>query len=486
MPHLLGVPTYAQGVKLQLSDYIRVIRKYWVLLIAATLVGVGAGAVLSLVQKPVYSSSTQVFVSLQAGDTTAELAQGNTFTLSRVETYANLVDSQRVLDGVIESLSLDESYTSLDARISARTVPDTTIIEISSTSDDPAEAASLADAAAASLSETVAAIEARPDQASPVQLAVVERASVPTTPISPRTTVNIVIGALVGLALAVGFALLREVLDTRIRNERDVRAVTDAPMLGAIAFDPKAKQRPLIVHVDPLSPRSESFRTLRTNLQFIEVDEDSRSLVVTSATPGEGKSTTTANLAIAMADAGQTVILVDADLRKPKVADYMNLDGGVGLTDVLIGRADLVDAVQQWGTKALYVLPAGQIPPNPSELLGSKAMATLLKELQEEFDWVLFDAPPLLPVTDAAVLSKHVESVVLVASAGKATKHQLETAVQLLDTVDSAVGGVVLTMVPTRGADAYGYGHYGYGHYGYVERKQQEREAKRPALPKTR
>jgi polysaccharide biosynthesis transport protein len=472
---------------LELSDYIRIIRKYWVLLVAATLVGLGVGAIASLVQKPVYSSTTQVFVSLQSGDTTAELAQGNTFTLSRVATYANLVDSQRVLDGVIASLGLDETFGSLDSRISASSVPETTIIEISATSDDPAEAAALADATAASLAETVSAIEARPDQTSPVQLAVVERASVPSSPISPRTTVNIALGALIGLAIAVGFALLREVLDTRIRNERDVRAVTDAPLLGAIAFDPKAKQRPLIVHADPLSPRSESFRTLRTNLQFIEVDDASRSLVVTSATPGEGKSTTTANLAIALADSGQTVILVDADLRKPKVAEYMNVDGGVGLTDVLIGRADLVDAVQQWGTKSLYVLPAGQIPPNPSELLGSKAMATLLKELQAEFDWVLFDAPPLLPVTDAAVLSKHVESVVIIASAGKATKHQLETAVQLLETVDSELSGVVLTMVPTRGADAYGYGHYGYGHYGYTEQKQKQKQpGARFALPKLR
>ena len=472
---------------MELSDYIRIIRKYWMLLVAATLVGVGVGAVASLVQTPTYSSSTQVFVSVQGGESTTELVQGNAYTLSRVQSYANLVDSQRVLDGVIEALQLDVARGALDARISATTVPETTIIEITATSSDPAEAAALADATAASLSSTVAEIEARPDLASPVQLTVVEQAAVPTSPVSPRTPVNVALGGLIGLALAIGFALLRELLDTRIRGERDVRAVTEAPILGAIAWDPKAKQRPLIVHADPQSPRSESFRTLRTNLQFIEVDDNTRTFVVTSSMPGEGKSTTTANLALALADAGQTVILVDADLRKPKVAEYMNLDGGVGLTDVLIGRADLVDAVQQWGTNSLYVLPAGQIPPNPSELLGSKAMSTLIKELQAEFDWVIFDAPPLLPVTDAAVLSKHVAAVIIVASVAKSTtRHQLETAVQLLETVDVEVGGVVLTMVPTRGADAYGYGHYGYGHYGYVERKQQELKAKRFALPKVR
>lgn len=462
---------------MELSDYIRVIRKYWVLLVAATLVGVGLGAVASLVQTPTYSASTQVFVSVQGGDSPAELAQGNTYTLSRVQTYANLVDSQRVLDGVMQDLALAVDRPTLESWVSASAVPETTIIEITATSPDPLEAATLADAIAARLATTVSEIESRPNLPSPVQLATVEQATVPAAPVSPRTVVNVALGGLIGLVLAAGAALLREVLDNRIRNERDVRAVTDAPMLGAIAFDPKAKQRPLIVHADPLSPRSESFRTLRTNLQFIEVDDTSRTFVITSAMPGEGKSTTTANLALALSDAGQTVILVDSDLRKPKIAEYMNLDGAVGLTDVLIGRINLVDAVQQWGTKSLYVLPAGQIPPNPSELLGSKAMAALITELQAEFDWVLFDAPPLLPVTDAAVLSKHVEGVIVVTAAGRATRHQLETAVQLLKTVDSEVGGVILTMVPTRGADAYGYGHYGYGQYGYVERQKKAKEA---------
>lgn len=470
---------------MELSDYIRIVRKYWMLLVAATLVGLGLGAVASLVQTPTYSASTQVFVSVQSGDTSLELAQGNTYTLSRVQTYASLVDSQRVLEGVGESLQLDVDRETLAERVSAITVPETTIIEIVATSDDPGEAAALADATAASLAATVDEIESRPDLASPVQLAVVERASVPTSPVSPRVLVNLALGALLGLVLAAGFAVLRQVLDTRLRGERDVRGVTDAPILGAIAFDPKAKQRPLIVHEDPLSPRSESFRTLRTNLQFVEVDDDTRTFVVTSSVSGEGKSTTTANLAVALADAGQTVILVDADLRKPKVAQYMNLDGSVGLTDVLIGRAELVDAVQQWGTKSLYVLPAGQVPPNPSELLGSKAMSSLIKELQTEFDWVVFDAPPLLPVTDAAVLSKYVAGVIVVASVGKSTtQHQLATAVQLLETVDAQLAGVVLTMVPTRGADAYGYGHYGYGHYGYSEGEKGKKKKKpNSALP---
>src|SRR5690606_36194033 len=199
---------------------------------------------------------------------------------------------------------------------------------------------------------------------------------------------------------------LRHVLDTRVRSERDVELITDTAVIGGIVFDPKAATRPLIVQDDPRSPRAESFRTLRTNLQFLEVGQEGRTFVVTSSVQGEGKSTTTANLAIALADSGARVLLVDTDLRRPKIASYMGLEGSVGLTDLIIGRATPADVIQPWGRGRLSVLPAGTIPPNPSELLGSAAMGRLIESLRKDFDVILFDAPPLLPVTDAAILSR--------------------------------------------------------------------------------
>ena len=277
--------------------------------------------------------------------------------------------------------------------------------------------------------------------------------------------------------------MLRAVLDTRIRTPRDVEQVTDRPIIGAIAFDPKAKERPLIVHDDPLSPRAESFRALRTNLQFLDMGGRS-SFVITSSVPSEGKSTTTINLAIALADAGKRVALLDADLRKPKVADYLGIEGGAGLTDVLIGRARIGDVMLPWGKRSLYVLPAGKIPPNPSELLGSKNMHTLLEVLERDFDVVLCDAPPLLPVTDAAILAKATSGAIVVVSAGRTNRHQLSGAVDALETVDAQIAGIVLSMVPTRGPDAYAYGYgYGYGAYGYGGTKPAKHQ-KPPKAPK--
>ncbi|MET4098100.1 succinoglycan biosynthesis transport protein ExoP [Agrococcus sp. UYP10] len=450
---------------MELSDYLRVLRKNLLLLLALMLTGVGAGALVAAVQEPVYSAQTQVFVSTQGGDTSAELVQGNSFTLSRVKTYARLATSQGVLDRVVAELDLDATARELAGSVAASPLLDTTIIEISAVSEDPAVAVRIADAVAASLATTVAEIESAGEQGSPIRLTTVENAVVPEDPISPRPLLNVAVGAVLGIALAVAIALLREVLDTRIRDERGLKLVTDLPIVGSMTFDSKAKQRPLVVHSDPLSPRSEAYRTLRTNLQFVEVDGRSRTFVVTSSTPSEGKSSTAANLALALADAGETVILIDADLRKPKVAEYMNIDGSVGLTDVLIGRAELVDAVQMWGESSLYVLPSGQIPPNPSELLGSKSMQALITQLESEFDWVLFDAPPLLPVTDAAVLARHTAGAIMVVASGRATRHQLDVALSMLENVDAPVAGVVLTMLPAKAGNAYGaYGAYGEGY----------------------
>jgi capsular exopolysaccharide synthesis family protein len=173
------------------------------------------------------------------------------------------------------------------------------------------------------------------------------------------------------------------------------------------------------------------------------------------------------NLAIALADSGARVLLVDADLRRPKVHEYLGLEGAVGLTDLLIGRAEPEDVIQPWGKHDLFVLPAGKIPPNPSELLGSSGLVSLIAEFNRAFDVVLFDSAPLLPVTDGAILARTVGGTIVVCAAGRTHKNQLKGAFSVLRNVNAPVSGVVLTMLPTKGPDAYGYGRYGHDYrYG--------------------
>ena len=455
---------------MELSDYIRILRKNWLVIIVLTLVGLGAAAGYSLTRTPIYESSSTVFVSTQTGGTAAELQQGSNFTQARINTYVGVATTPIVLNPVIAELDLGMTADQLAKRVTASSALNSTLITLTVTDPDPILAADIANAVAASLSTAVPQIEPESaDGTSPVRLTRVRDAQPALEPSSPNVPLNLALGGLVGLALGIGLAVLRTVLDNRVRTPRDAETITSAPPLGAIAFDAKARERPLIVHADPLSPRAESFRALRTNLQFLDMGGRA-SFVVTSSIPSEGKSTTTINLAIALADAGKKVALLDCDLRKPKVAEYLGIEGGAGLTDVLIGRVRVGDVMLPWGGRSLFVLPAGKIPPNPSELLGSQQMKTLLDVLERDFDVVLCDAPPLLPVTDAAVLARATSGAILVAAAGKVTRHQLQGAVDALTSVGSRVAGFVMSMVPTRGPDSYysAYG-YGYGSYGYVQ-----------------
>lgn len=452
---------------MELRDYIRILQKNWIAILVLLLVGLAGGGAYAYLQAPKYVTSTQLYVSVRTeGAATGDLVQGTTFARQMVTSYVDTIGTALVLDPVIEELGLDMTARQLAARISASTPLNTVMINISVTDTDPKRAAAIADQTAISFTDAVQNTLERPaveGGVSPVHVTVTNPAAVPTAPSSPNIPLLIVIGGLLGLAVGVGFAVLRTVLDTRIHTLHDLESLTDRPLLGGIAFDPDAPKRPLIVHADPRSPRAESFRTLRTNLQFLDVDADSRTFVISSSGPGEGKSTTTANLAIALAETGARVALIDGDLRLPRIADYMAMEGGVGLTNVLIGQVPLSEALRKWGTHALYVLPSGPVPPNPSELLGSAAMDTVLSTLDEYFDYILIDAPPLLLVTDAAVIGKKTRGIILAAASGKTRKPELQGAIRTLETAGVDLLGVVITMLPTKGPDSYGYGAYTYG-----------------------
>jgi len=457
----------------EIRDYLRILHRNWIIMLALLLVGLIGGAAYAFTQAPKYVASTQLYVSVRSeGAATGDLVQGTTFARQMVTTYVDVIGTGLVLEPVIEELGLDATVSGLASRVTATTPLNTVTINISVTDTDPETAAAIANQTAISFTDAVQNTLEKPaaeGATSPVNITVTDPATAPTRPSSPNIPLLVLIGGLLGLAAGIAIAVLRHVLDVRIHTLHDIEQLTDRPMLGGIAFDPDAQRRPLIVHADPRSPRSESFRTLRTNLQFLGVDSGPRTLVVSSSGPGEGKSTTTANLAIALAETGVRVALLDGDLRLPRIADYMGMEGGVGLTNVLIGQVELADALQKWGANQLFVLPSGPVPPNPSELLGSAAMDRTLASLEEYFDYVLIDAPPLLLVTDAAVVGKKTSGVILVAASGKTKKQELAGAIRTLETAGVSMLGTVVTMLPTKGPDSYGYGAYTYGSTSQME-----------------
>lgn len=455
-------PAKIQGdLSLDLRDYLRIIRRSWISITALTALGLLIGGLSSVLTQPTYTANTQLFVAIQSSGSVSELQQGNTFSQARVQSYVRTVTTPVVLQPVIESLGLQESAAQLAGRVQASTDLNTVIINISVEDGSPVQAAATAQAVANSLIKAVDSLEKpKTGGTSPVSLSIITPAAAPVGPSAPNTRLNLALGLFVGIASGLGLAVARNTFDTRIRVEADIRRVTDTPLLGGIAFDPEATKSPLLTQSSDQSPRAESFRQIRTNLQFANIAGRAKSILLTSSLPGEGKSTTATNLAISLARAGKNVCLIDADLRRPMVSEYLGLERNAGLTTALVGEADINDLLQPWGDHNLFVLTSGQIPPNPSELLGSLEMSQLVKELELAFDVVIIDAPPLLPVTDAAVLSQHVGGVVVVVGAQKAREQDLDKALKALEMVDARLLGVVVNRLPSKGPDAYAYSYY--------------------------
>lgn len=464
---------------MELRDYLRIARKSWLLILILTVVGVGLGALQTWRTTPVYQSKAVIYVSFNTtADTgTGELVQGVTYAQRAISSYVDVTDTAIVVDQVAEELGGGITPADVNEKVSASAPKDTSLIDISATDSDPEESARIANVAASVLSDVISNDLEKPADGgqSRVQLEIINPAEAPTSPIAPNPVRNLALGFLLGLAIGLGVAVLRDVMDTRIRSRADVSGVTQTPVLGDIPDDPEAKKNPLLTSSTGLSPRAEPFRTLRTNLQFLDVEGNPRSFVLTSSLPGEGKTTVAANLAITLAETGAKVALVDADLRKPRLAEYMGIEGAVGLTDLLIGKTTFDSALQKWGKQELFVLPAGQIPPNPSELLGSKAMQNVVDTLTEHFDYIIVDAPPVLLVTDAAVLSRFTGGVLMVAAAGKTKKQELAGSVEALRAAKARILGIILTMIPTKGPDAYRYGTYSYQAYANPEQVVIER-----------
>jgi capsular exopolysaccharide synthesis family protein len=413
----------------------------------------------------VYSTTASAFFSLTLGSSASDLVQGSTYAQNQVDSFARLATTPVVLDPVIDELRLDVEPAVLAQRIQAVVPVGTVMVEVTASGSTAQGSAELADAVVASLSEVVESLAPDDDRGRPtVRATTVAEAEVPAEPASPDVLLILAAGLVAGLAAGGGLAWLREALDTRVRDAEVLAEITTVPLVGTVGTWAERDGGRIVVASAPHSPAAESIRQLRTNLQFLRVGSEAGGgvragahvVAVTSALPGEGKSTLSSNLAVALAQTGARVLLVDADLRRPTVAEVLRLEGGVGLTTVLAGEAEVVDVVQEWGTSGLQVLASGAVPPNPAELLGSPAMRRLVDQLRQAYDYVVLDTAPLLPVADAAVLSRLVDGTVVVAHAGSVRRAQLVQALGNLERVSGRILGVVLNRV-RRDEEAYSY-----------------------------
>lgn len=439
-----------------LMDYVAAIRRHWLVIIVITLVGAAAGFGLGKTTAPTYRATSEVFVSVAGGESVSELVQGSTFTQNAVQSFAQLATMSIVLDPVIGRLNLDTTPRHLAQRVQVDSPVNTVIISISVDAVEPREAAAIANAIADQLPRTVDTLMPSKRE-SGIRLTTVAEAAVPSYPISPNTKLYIAIGIVAGGMVGVAFAVIRRLLNTRIGGRDDLAETTGLAVLGVIpAWKSKANDYiPLLE--EPDSVTSESYRRLRSNLDFLWTDAaSSKSVVLTSAKPADGKSTTSMNLALSLAERGDRVVLVDADLRRPSLAKATGLEQAVGLTTVLIDRVPLRQALQTWGETSLDVLTSGEIPPNALQLIDSPKMRTLLGRLKDLYDYVIIDAPPLLSVVDASLLARETDGVIVVAASGHTKRAQVVSVIEALDQAGKRPVGAVLTRAREK-ASGYGY-----------------------------
>ena len=439
---------------IDISDYSAIVRKHIVVIVLIPVLCVAAAIGLAMRQTPTYRASASVYLSLQAGETVSELVQGSTYVQNLVRSYSAIANMPIVLEPVIARLGLETTPRELSSAVKVSAPLDTSIIKIEVTDPSPNQAAAIANAMTDQLARTASVLapsEGKTHEG--IKITTVAPAVPPQFPSAPNKKLDAVVGLVLGVLLAVAYVVGREALNTKVRSEADLENI--APLLAAIPTERALRKSPLTVHQNQFGPTAEAFRLLRTNLQFVGSTKGLRSLVITSPSASEGKSTVAISLAEAYAKTQRTVLLIDADLRRPSLAGIIGIEGAAGLTSVLAGTTHIADVYQEYGTHGVTVVTAGQIPPNPSELLGSDRMGKLLEHLRTEFDVVILDTAPLLPVTDGAVLAQQADATVVVVRSGRTKRTQLRRALARLQDAGITPVGIVLNAVARTKQNGY-------------------------------
>ena len=500
------MPAEGDGSELELREYLTVLRRRRGVILLVLALVVGATLVISYLQTPIYAGTAELLLQPESTESLFDANTGQRLDPERaVQTEIRILKSQPVRAAVREQFGAVP-------KVSASPAGKTDVIEVRAESTDPQRAADVTNAYATAyidfrrqqaVDELLAAgeqiqakvtdMQRQIDAASGSQkeslvqvqtlfqqkldqlqvdralktggAQLVTRASVPDSPVKPTPARNALLALVVGLFLGVGVAFLVDYLDDSVKGKDDMdRIAPGVPVLGMIPAIPnwKPKDDAFVVSLkEPKSQAAEAYRTLRTSVQFLGLERPMRTLQVVSPNASEGKTTTLANLGVALARAGERVVIVCCDLRRPRIHEFFGMSNDVGFTSVLLGKVGLTAALQEAPDQdRLYVLPSGPLPPNPSELLTSRRTVEVLTSLQADADIVLIDSPPVLPVTDALVLSGRVDATLIVCVAGATTRSEVSRTVELLRQVEAPLVGAVLNGVTSEGMYGYTYGYY--------------------------
>ena len=433
---------------MSLNDYFLALRKQWFAIVALVLLGAAVAYGYAQTQPKVYRAQASVVVLPTRGDSTAELVQGSSYVQSLVSTYALVATSPVVLEPVIDRLGLTITPRALAGQVVVETPLDSAVLNISVSGGSSTGTATIANAIAEELSEAVEGLSPQTSTSGPaVRIETISPATESRNPVAPNTRLLIVVGALVGLIIGMVYAWLRRLLATRLQSREDIAALTETPVLGEVTGVGHGATLPDAVRRAETGLAAESIRGVAAGLRFANVDGDTSVILVTSATSNEGKSSVALSTALILAEQGQRVLLIDADLRRGSIAKMTGLEGGVGVTTILVGDIGFADAIQHWGTRNLSVLPSGTIPPNPGQLLTSDHLRDLVVDARKRFDVVVIDSPPVLAVSDPLWLAPVVDGILVVARYRFTKRHALRRTLDELESTRTRILGVVLNAV---------------------------------------
>lgn len=472
-----------------LKEIIDLFKENWKLMMIITLLIALGGTIYTLFFIPkVYTSSATLMLGIPkayvgggqfdegSSDRPINASELN-YNKQLIGTYSTVVKSRAVLEQVTEEIG----YPVSSGMISLIALNDTEILQLTASANNPEKAAEIANITVNVFMEYIA------DMLKIDNVQVMDQALPNSKPVSPNIRNNIMTAFLAGLILSILLVLIKDLLDTKIRSIDIVKDITKTPVLGVVPISPEIATDIITIR-SPKSVISESFRTMRTNTSFAEVDRNIKVITISSTEKNEGKTTIVSNYAVTLTQMGKKVIIVDCDLRRPSIQRFFKRNEKIGLTNVLIDSNSVEEAIVTTDIPGLSLMLSGPVPPNPSEMLGSNRMIALIEELKEEFDYILIDTPPIGVVTDAMMLSKETDGYILVVSIGQVEKKGMEQLVEMMNNAGAVILGTLINKVPVNNSRYRQYGYY-YGEYdrydgNYKNLKFKKKEKKKLLIPK--
>jgi capsular exopolysaccharide synthesis family protein len=452
---------YNEGPELTVQDFAQILLTRWKAICGTIAVVVLAALAYLFVAAPQYQAGTRLYVASTEDSNATEANDGSLLAQRQVVSYVALLKGHLLAQRTIDKLNLDMTATQLQSQVTATAPADTVLIDVAVTDPSPVRARNIANTLSDEFATMAAELATPAGTMRPnTQVIVQQRADIPAHPVAPKRSRILLIAVTLGVVAGTILAIAVDRLDRTIKKADTAEEVAGVGVIGDIPFQAERRKRPAISFENDRSVIAEAFRTLRINLQFLEVAGDTRIVVVTSPAPGEGRTATAINLAFALAEADRTVALVDGDLRRPRVTGYLNIDATAGLSTVLTGQATLRDVLIRTRFPRVTVLASGAVPDNATVLLESRAAGDVLTELGETFDYVIVDSPPLL-VTDAAIWATLAQGVLLIARFGSTKRQPLAHAAAILGRAGAQLLGTVITMTPAKKRSAAEQSYYG-------------------------